>query len=142
MTAYKKHSQILDYATWYQYADLFILFHSFYFIHIHYIKIYCTQLIATSNITAKYLLKINLQYDIQGKFDKMLWFIIHFHSGKKLQKYLHKEARHTVRRRLTASTEYPVEYTSLMVRNLPKSQACKKEHPLLVLQSMQKKHGS
>ena len=42
---------------------------------------------------------------------------------------LYKEARYAVRIALTAVTTYPVKYTSLMVRNLPKSHACKKEHP-------------
>lgn len=42
---------------------------------------------------------------------------------------LYKEVRYAVRIALTASTTYPVKYTSLMVRNLPKSHACKKEHP-------------
>jgi hypothetical protein len=41
---------------------------------------------------------------------------------------LYKEARYAVRIALTPSTAYPVKYTSLMDRNLPKSQACKKEH--------------
>jgi len=41
---------------------------------------------------------------------------------------LYKEARYAVRIALTPSAAYPVEYTSFMVRNLPKSQACKREH--------------
>jgi hypothetical protein len=49
-------------------------------------------------------------------------------KGLKLLNDLHKDVRNAVRITLTASTEYPVRYTSLMVRNLPMSQACKKEH--------------